>query len=128
MWADNGNRNGFFIQRNSWSPGRTLAVVHSIAGKIEGPLPGEPPYHGNPEVRVLFVRCLTSPWAGMDWKEWGGNIAVSEQSLSGPGTGGYVQIEPPWWWDWWGVGNAYCMARGARRPWKIVGGPGCSTG
>lgn len=125
MWAAYGNRGGFFIQRNSWAPGRTFAIVHSIAGKIEGLLPGKPPYHGNPEVRVLFIRVIgVKPGPHDEAKWWPGNVAVTEQALSCPGTYAYEQIEPPDWFDWWGVGEAY---RG-RRPWQIAGGHSCSIG
>jgi len=124
MWAANGNRGGFFVQRNSWAPGRTFAVVHSVGGMSEGALPGVSPYHGNPEVRVLFVRVIGSVPPPGEWKWWPGNVAVSEQALSCPGTYAYERIDPPDWFTWWGVGEAYK----GRRSFRIPGIFECSIG
>lgn len=65
LYGANSNRAGFWVRRCSW--GRSVAYVLSIGGEREGPLPGEPPYHGNAKVwaavcypdRMLheFLRC-----------------------------------------------------------------------
>ena len=47
MYAANGNRCGFYVRRDSWSHPETYALVLTIDGKEEGPLPGFPPYHKN---------------------------------------------------------------------------------
>lgn len=47
LYERNGNRCGVRVRRNSW--GKTTAIIHSIGGRTEGPLPGEAPYYGNPE-------------------------------------------------------------------------------
>ena len=80
MYTANGSTAGFWIRRNSWSSS-TYARVLTIAGYSTGPLPGKPPYHGNPQVVVEFYF----------------NDRLKEQSmiLSCPGTYGYAQIEPP---------------------------------
>lgn len=48
LYERSGNRCGFRVRRNSW--GNTTAIVRSIGGQTEGPLPGKPPYYGNPVV------------------------------------------------------------------------------
>ncbi len=48
MYTANSESAGFWVQRESW--GNTCACAVSVAGQIDGPLPGKPPYHGNPEV------------------------------------------------------------------------------
>ena len=83
MYAANGNRAGFWIQRDSW--GRTCAVVRSVAGQSEGELPGKPPYHGNPPV-IVDVFDLRD-----------GTPKDSRAALSCPGTHGYERIDPPAW-------------------------------
>ena len=48
MYVDNGNRAGFWVQRDSWS--WKSAQIVSIGGKTEGPLEGNPPYFQNQKV------------------------------------------------------------------------------
>ena len=72
MYAANGNRAGFYVRRNSWAP-HNVARVLSIDGKESGPLPGKPPYHGNPVV------IADHPWGVCQ--------------LSCPGTYGYQLVE-----------------------------------
>ncbi len=48
MYVANGNRAGFWVQRDSWS--WKSAQIVSIGGKAEGPLEGNPPYFQNQKV------------------------------------------------------------------------------
>ena len=48
MYVANGNRAGFWVQRDSWS--WKTALVTSIGGQIDGPLEGCPPYFKNQRV------------------------------------------------------------------------------
>jgi hypothetical protein len=52
MYAENGNKAGFVVQRNS-SP-RILAQVLSIGGRESGSLEGSPPYYNNASVLANF--------------------------------------------------------------------------
>lgn len=60
LYEENGNRAGFWIRRDWWH--RCYAFVHSIGGITSGPLPGSPPYYGNPKVLVSIVgsKCVRS--------------------------------------------------------------------
>ena len=75
MYANNGNKTGFFVIRNSWS--RYYARVIDIAGQSEGELPGDPPYHGNPKVYAELYSLNT------------GKCINKREELSCPGTYGY---------------------------------------
>ena len=48
MYVANGNRAGFWVQRDSWS--WKSALIVSIGGNAEGPLEGNPPYFQNQKV------------------------------------------------------------------------------
>ncbi len=50
MYADNGNRAGFWVQHRSWR--NTCAQVESIAGQRNGKLPGNSPLYENAEVVI----------------------------------------------------------------------------
>jgi hypothetical protein len=80
MYVANGNRAGFFVRRNSWSHPRSFARVLSVGGMVEGPIPGLPPYFGNPVVKARI------------W--YRGRETFG--SLSCPGTFAYKHIEPPY--------------------------------
>lgn len=70
LYAENGNRSGFFIVRDSWTG--CYAEVLSVGGKEAGELPGRPPYYGDPKVLVrLYNRD--------------GSIRESRLELSCPG-------------------------------------------
>lgn len=79
MYEANGNKAGFFVRRNSW--GNTYARVATVAGSTEGPLPGNPPYYGNPPVT-------------MDVFNDDGSLKGTDQELSCPGTYSYKRFEP----------------------------------
>jgi hypothetical protein len=53
MYADNGNRAGFWVQHRTWRD--TCARVQSIAGQLNGKLPGSAPLYDNAEV---VIRCF----------------------------------------------------------------------
>ncbi len=80
MYAANGNAAGFWVQRDSWL-GSTFARILSVAGHTTGPLPGKPPYHGNPAVMAEFYLH--------------GRLKEASMILSCPGTYAYTQIPPP---------------------------------
>lgn len=80
MYAANGNQAGFWVRRDSWS-GSTFARIRTIAGQAAGPLPGNPPYHGNPKVIVEFYLH--------------GRLKEAAMILSCPGTYAYAQIPAP---------------------------------
>ncbi|WP_283744323.1 hypothetical protein [Sideroxydans sp. CL21] len=73
MYVANGNKAGFWVQRNSWT--WQTALIISIDGKSEGELDGLPPYFGNPKVKGLI----------------GGRGKAVE--ISCPGTYGYKKID-----------------------------------
>ncbi len=76
MYAANGNRCGFYVRRDGWSHPETYALILTIAGKEEGPLPGNPPYHKNAAVLA---------------RVWYQGKPV-EEGLSCPGTHAYTKI------------------------------------
>lgn len=80
MYEANGNKAGFYVRRRTW--GNTYARVVAVGGRAEGPLPGEPPYFGNPEVLVDVFKN-------------DGRQVASGDVLSCPGTYSYEQIPPP---------------------------------
>lgn len=49
MYVANGNKAGFWVQRNSWS--WQTALITSIGGQTEGKLEGLPPYFKNQKVK-----------------------------------------------------------------------------
>jgi hypothetical protein len=53
MYADNGNRAGFWVQHRSWR--NTCAQVESVAGQRNGKLPGNSPLYDN---AAVVVRCF----------------------------------------------------------------------
>lgn len=53
LYVQNGNRCPLIVKRGNW--GKTAFVVESIAGNCFGPLPGVPPYHGNPVVKGRYI-------------------------------------------------------------------------
>lgn len=48
MYVANGNKVGFWVQRNSWS--WKTALITSIGGQTEGPLEGNAPYFKSQKV------------------------------------------------------------------------------
>jgi hypothetical protein len=50
MYAENGNRAGFWVQHRTWS--NACAQIQSIAGQRIGKLPGLAPLHDNAEVVI----------------------------------------------------------------------------
>jgi hypothetical protein len=50
MYADNGNRAGFWVQHRTWL--NACAQIQSIAGQRNGKLPGFAPLHDNAEVVI----------------------------------------------------------------------------
>jgi hypothetical protein len=83
MYVENGNRAGFWVQRNSW--GKTCAFVRSVDGRDTGALHGKSPYYGNPPVIVDVFELAT------------GECKDPGCLLSCPGTYAYRRIEPPPW-------------------------------
>ena len=79
MYVANGEKTGFFVRRDSW--GSVYARIRTIGGQEEGPLAGEPPYHGNPEVI-------------MDVFSNDGTLKNENEVMSCPGTYAYSQIKP----------------------------------
>jgi len=79
MYVANGNRAGFYVQRDSWST--IYALVTTIDGCTEGPLVGNPPYYGNP----LVI---------MDVFYSSGALQSANQKLSCPGNYTYKLIQP----------------------------------
>ncbi len=75
MYGANGNRAGFWVQRNSWS--WKTALVTSVGGQTEGPLEGDPPYFKNQRVMGKM--------GGM-----GGEFEITS-----PGTYGYTRVVDP---------------------------------
>lgn len=80
MYAANENAAGFWVRRDSWSVS-TFARILSVGDHATGPLPGKPPYHGNPEVIAEFYLH--------------GQLKDASMTLSCPGTYAYTQIVPP---------------------------------
>ena len=72
MYVANGNKAGFWVQRNSWS---YTALITSVGGKSEGELDGMPPYFKNQKVKGRM---------GGSGKEF---------EISCPGTYGYKMID-----------------------------------
>jgi hypothetical protein len=83
MYGVNGNRTGFWVQRESW--GTSVAMVLMIGGQKEGPLRGTPPYFGNPSVVMDVYDCRTR------------QLISKNADLSCPGTFAYRLIEKPDW-------------------------------
>ncbi len=79
MYVSNGERTGFFVRRDSWSS--VYAKVRTIAGQVEGPLVGEPPYYSNPEVVMDVFRN-------------DGSLKNAHELMSCPGSYAYTQIKP----------------------------------
>ena len=84
IYAQNGNRAGFWVQHRSWS--NTCARVQSIAGRSGGKLPGDAPLYANAEVLVR----------GFDVRS-GRPIAMGPR-LGAPQDRNYVVIAQPGWY------------------------------
>lgn len=83
MYVANGNRVGFWVQRNSW--GSTCAIVRRVGGRTEGTLPGVAPYHLDVAVHGDVYDLST------------GDRKQHSATLSCPGTFAYHRIETPKW-------------------------------
>lgn len=75
MYVANGNKAGFWVQRNSWS--WQTALITSVGGQAEGELEGQPPYFKNQKVKGRM----------------GGQ--GREVDISCPGTYGYRRVDSP---------------------------------
>lgn len=73
MYVANGNKAGFWVQRNSWS--WKTALVTSIGGQTEGVLEGNAPYFQNQRV----------------FGKMGG--VGKEFEITSPGTYGYMRVD-----------------------------------
>ncbi|TXT29796.1 MAG: hypothetical protein FD131_2262 [Rhodocyclaceae bacterium] len=73
MYVANGNKVGFWVQRNSWS--WQTALITSIGAQSEGELEGLPPYFKNQKVKGRFEGT------GL------------ETDISCPGTYGYHRVD-----------------------------------
>ncbi len=73
MYVANGNRAGFWVQRDSWS--WKSALIVSIGGNAEGPLEGNPPYFQNQKVMGKM-----------------GGVG-REVEITSPGTYGYRRVD-----------------------------------
>jgi hypothetical protein len=83
MYAENGNRTGFWVQHRDWR--NTCALVLTVGGQSVGPLPGKAPQYGEPEVvvRQYDVRSGRALDAGV--------------RVEGPGDKNYSLIAIPSW-------------------------------
>jgi hypothetical protein len=84
LYADNGNRAGFWVQHRSWQ--NTCALVQSVAGQREGRLPGTAPRHDDAAVNVR----------GFDVRS--GRPIDLGPTLEAPHDRHYVAIARPWWY------------------------------
>jgi hypothetical protein len=91
MYADNGNRAGFWVQHRSWP--NTCAQIRSIGGRRDGRLPGAAPLHGGVAVivRVFDVRS--------------GRAIAPPHVLEHPDDRNYARIAEPAWSNRSGDGN-----------------------
>ena len=96
MYVANGNRTGFWVQRDSW--GNSVAMVLLIGGQKEGPLRCKPPYFGNPAVVMDLYDCRTR------------QLVSKNADLSCPGTFAYQLVEKPDWAPDRTEGNELCEA------------------
>ena len=83
MYVANGNKAGFWVQRDGWEA--HVAQVISISGETEGPLRGKPPYYGNPHV-VMDL-----------YDTWDRKLKAVGADLSCPGSDGYWLVDKPNW-------------------------------
>lgn len=94
MYKENGNKVGFWIQRDTW--GNHIAQVVSIDLNLDGSLPGVSPYHNNTFVLVDIYDLRTGKLS----ENWNGG--AKQFLLSTPGSYGYKKAsqilsesEPP---------------------------------
>jgi hypothetical protein len=88
MYVENGNKAGFYVVRNSWR--NTYALVLSVGGQKEGPLPGKPPYHSGADGKNPAVLALM-------YSVWNADPLGPPEPLRSPGTYAYTMLEgrPP---------------------------------
>ena len=84
LYAENGNRAGFWVQHRSWS--NMCAQVQTIAGQTTGALPGSAPLHDNAEVQMTVFDVRS-----------GRPLAV-EPEQTRPQDRNYARIAEPRWY------------------------------
>jgi hypothetical protein len=83
MYAENGDRAGFWVQHRDWR--NTCALVLTVGGQSIGRLPGKPPNYGEAEVvaRQYDVRS--------------GRVLGPGSPVAGPGDKNFSLIAIPSW-------------------------------
>ena len=103
MYAQNGNRAGFWVQHRGWE--NTCALVLSVGGRAVGPLPGRAPLHGGAEVTVRRYDVRS------------GRLLATGVRLDEPGDKNFAFIaEPSWSRAGQGVGGGPPERLGEAKP------------